>query len=101
MLCGIEHAYRFGSPEIFAPVSYLGLDGLAGKRAFDEHNPTINARHGCPAVGQLANGQLHLGKPLPQQFVDPGRICLAPRKLHNLSDQKHQRLLLSSLEVSG
>ena len=51
----IEHAQRFGSPEIFAAMSDLRLHGLPRKRAFDENNPTVDAGHCGAPMGKLAH----------------------------------------------
>src|SRR6202011_637782 len=44
---------------VLPPVCDLGLERLAGDGPFDENDTAINARHGCPAVGELADRELH------------------------------------------
>ncbi len=52
---GVQHRGGLGAPEVLTPVRDLGLDCLAGNGSFDEHDPTIDACHGRPAVGKLAD----------------------------------------------
>jgi hypothetical protein len=37
----------------------LGLDRFSRDRAFDEDDPPVDPRQGGPAVGELADRQLH------------------------------------------
>ena len=59
--CGrrLEDGRRLGTPEIFPAVRDVGLDGFSGDRPFDEDDPAVDPRQGRPAVGELANGELH------------------------------------------
>jgi hypothetical protein len=48
-----------GSPEILSPMRDLGFHGFARDRTFDEHHSAVDACHRRPAMGKLANRQLH------------------------------------------
>jgi hypothetical protein len=56
---GVEHRRRLGAPKIFPTVCDVSLDGFSGDRAFDEDDATVDPSQCRPAVGQLADRQLH------------------------------------------
>src|SRR5439155_21044018 len=56
---GVLHRGGLGAPEIFASMGHFGFDGLAGNRSFDEDDAAVDARHRRPAMGELADRQLH------------------------------------------
>ena len=37
----------------------FGLDRFSRYRPLDEDDPAVDPRQGCPAMGELADGQLH------------------------------------------
>jgi len=48
-----------GAPEILPPMGDVGLDRLPGNCPFDKHHPAVDPCQRRPAVGELANRQLH------------------------------------------
>jgi hypothetical protein len=59
--CGrrLEDGRRLCTPEIFPAVRDVGLDGFARDRPLDEDDPAVDPRQGRPAMGELANRELH------------------------------------------
>src|SRR5256885_1947008 len=55
----IEDRGRLGAPEVLAAMRHFGLDRFARDGTFDEHDAAVDARHRRPAVGELANRELH------------------------------------------
>ena len=55
----LQDGRRLRAPEIFPPMGDLGLDRFSGDGPFDEDDPAVDPRQGRPAVGELANRQLH------------------------------------------
>jgi hypothetical protein len=55
----LEDGRRLGAPKIFPPVGDFGFNGFSRDRSLDEDDPAVDSRQGGPAVGELANGQLH------------------------------------------
>ena len=56
---GSEDGGRLGAPEILPPMGDVGLDRLPGNRPFDKDHPAVHPCQRRPAVGELANRQLH------------------------------------------
>ena len=55
----LQDGRRLGAPEILPPMGDLSLNRLARNSPFDEDHSAIDPRQGRPAVGQLADRQLH------------------------------------------
>src|SRR6267143_911982 len=56
---GVQYRGGLRAPEVLPPVRDVGLDRLAGNGPFDEDDAAIDARHGRPAVGELADREFH------------------------------------------
>src|SRR5256712_763375 len=56
---GVQHRGCLGAPEVFASMGHFGLDRLAGDGSLDEDDPAVDARDRRPAMGELADRELH------------------------------------------